>query len=137
VDDLVRRRDAATAGYLVGSKFFGEAAEGLRGWSVATLQRQQQRTTARSEPALTATLQLTERDWERLREEAAHRRQTLTEAVRQWPIGRGSAGERRTAVPHPLQQTVRLAQLGVPRGAIRPPECTAWDGVRAAPRPAL
>jgi hypothetical protein len=84
----VRRRDAATAGYLVGSKFFGEAAEGLRGWSVATLQRQQQRTTARSEPALTATLQLTERDWERLREEAAHRRQTLTEAVRQWPIGR-------------------------------------------------
>src|SRR6266498_1606482 len=50
LDDLIRRRDAATLGYLVGSKFFGKAAEELRGWSQATLQRQQQRPTARTEP---------------------------------------------------------------------------------------
>jgi hypothetical protein len=35
--DLIRRRDAATPGYLVGSKLFGKAAQGLREWSVATL----------------------------------------------------------------------------------------------------
>src|SRR6266545_1651465 len=39
LDDLIRRRDAAHPGYLVGSKFFGKAVEELRGWSVATLQR--------------------------------------------------------------------------------------------------
>jgi hypothetical protein len=94
LDDLIRRRDAATPGYLLGTKLFAKAAEGLRGWSVATLERQQQRTTARSEPAITASLQLTERDREHLREEADHRRQTITEAVRQWPMGRGGAGER-------------------------------------------
>ncbi len=94
LDDLIRRRDAATPGYLVGSKFFGKAAEELRGWSQATLQRQQQRPTARTEPAITASLQLTERDHKHLREEAAHRREILTEAVRQRPMGRGGAGER-------------------------------------------
>src|SRR6266498_2177568 len=91
--DLIRRRDAATPGYLVGSKFFGKAAEGLRGWAQATLERQQ-RPNARTERAVTASLQLTERDREHLREEAAHRRQTITEAVRQWPMGRGGRGER-------------------------------------------
>jgi hypothetical protein len=94
LDDLIRRRDAATPGYLVGSRFFGTAAEELRGWSQATLQRQQQRPSARSEPAITASLQLTDRDLKHLREEAAHRRQTLTEAVRQWPTGGGGRGER-------------------------------------------
>jgi hypothetical protein len=94
LDDLIRRRDAATPGYLLGTKLFAKTAEGLRGWSQATLQRQQQRTTARSEPAITASLQLTERDREHLREEADHRRQTITEAVRQWPMGRGGRGER-------------------------------------------
>ncbi len=93
LDDLIRRRDAATPGYLLGSKFFGKAAEGLRGWAQATLERQQ-RPSARTERAVTASLQLTERDREHLREEAAHRRQTITEAVRQWPMGRGGRGER-------------------------------------------
>src|SRR6266516_4519373 len=36
--DLIRRRDAATPGYLVGSTFFGTAAEGLLDWSFATLE---------------------------------------------------------------------------------------------------
>ena len=94
LDDLIRRRDAAHPGYLLGSKLFAKTAEGLRGWSKATLQRQQQRTTARSEPAITASLQLTDRDHKHLREEADHRRQTITKAVRQWPMGRGGAGER-------------------------------------------
>jgi hypothetical protein len=94
LDDLIRRRDAATPGYPLGSKFFGKAAEELRGWSTATLQRQQQRTSARTEPAITASLQLTERDREHLREEAEHRHRTITQAVRQWPMGRGGTGER-------------------------------------------
>ena len=94
LDDLIRRRDAAHPGYLLGSKLFAKTAEGLRGWSQVTLQRQQQRTAARSEPAITASLQLTERDLKYLRAEADHRRQTITEAVRQWPMGRGGAGER-------------------------------------------
>ena len=94
LDDLIRRRDAATPGYLVGSKFFGKAAEELRDWSFATLERQQQRPTARTEPAITASLQLTDRDRAHLREEAEHRRQTITEAVRQWPTGGGGRGER-------------------------------------------
>jgi hypothetical protein len=94
LDDLIRRRDAATPGYLLGSKLFSNTAEGLRGWSTATLQRQQQRPSARCEPAITASLQLTDRDREHLREEADHRRQTITEAVRQWPMGQGDAGER-------------------------------------------
>src|SRR6266511_3462184 len=94
LDDLIRRRDAATPGYLVGTKLFGKAAEELRGWSQATLQRQQQRPTARSEPGITASFQLTDRDREHLREEAAHRRQTIIQAVRQWPTGRGGRGGR-------------------------------------------
>src|SRR6266540_3662898 len=92
--DLIRRRDAATPGYLVGSKFFGKAAQGLLDWSFATLERQQHRPSARSEPAITASLQLTDRDQKNLREEAAHRRQTITQAVRQWPTGGGGPGER-------------------------------------------
>src|SRR5207245_2296691 len=68
LDDLIRRRDAATPGYLLGSRLFAKAAEELRGWSAATLQRQQQRPSARSEPAITASLQLTERDQKHLRE---------------------------------------------------------------------
>ena len=92
--DLICRRDAATPGYLVGSKFFGKAAEGLLDWSFATLERQQHRPTARTEPAITASLQLTDRDRAHLREEAAHRRQAITEAVRQWPTGGGGRGER-------------------------------------------
>src|SRR6266508_902844 len=87
--DLIRRRDAATPGYLVGSRFFGTAAQGLLDWSFATLARQQQRPTARTEPAISASLQLTDRDRAHLREEAGHRRQTITGAVRQWPTGRG------------------------------------------------
>jgi hypothetical protein len=94
LDDLIRRRDAATPGYLVGSKFFGKAAEGLLDWSFATLDRQQHRPTARTEPAITATLQLTDRDRGHLREEAAHRHQTIREAAKQWPTGRGGHGER-------------------------------------------
>ncbi len=94
LDDLIRRRDAATPGYLLGTKLFAKAAEELRGWSQATLQRQQQRPTARSEPGITASFQLTDRDREHLREEAAHRRQTIIQAVRQWPTGRGGRGER-------------------------------------------
>lgn len=94
LEDYIGRRDAATPGYLLGSKLFANTAEGLRGWSSATLQRQQQRPAARSELAVSASLQLTERDREQLREQAAHRRQTLTEGVRQWPAGRGGAGER-------------------------------------------
>jgi hypothetical protein len=89
LDDLIRRRDAETPGYLVGSQFFGKAAEGLRGWLTATLERQQQRPTARSEPAITASLQLTDRDRQHLREEAAHRHQAISQAVRQWPTGGG------------------------------------------------
>jgi hypothetical protein len=92
--DLIRRRDAATPGYLLGSRHFTTAAEELRGWSAATLQRQQQRTTARSEPAITASLQLTQADREHLREEAEHRRHTIIQAVRQWPTGGGGHGER-------------------------------------------
>jgi len=92
--DLIRRRDAATPGYLVGSKFFGTAAEGLLDWSMATLERQQHRPTARTEPAITASLQLTDRDHKHLREEADHRRQTLSQAVRQWPTGGAGRGER-------------------------------------------
>jgi len=92
--DLIRRRDAATPGYLVGSKFFGTAAQGLLDWSFATLARQQQRPTARTEPAISASLQLTDRDQKHLREEADHRRQTISQAVRQWPTGGGGRGER-------------------------------------------
>jgi hypothetical protein len=92
--DLIRRRDAATPGYLLGSKFFGKAAQGLLDWSFATLERQQHRPTARTDPAVGASLQLTDRDREHLREEAAHRRQTITQAVRQWPTGGGGRGER-------------------------------------------
>src|SRR6266545_797049 len=92
--DLIRRRDAAIPGYLVGSKFFGKAAEGLLDWSFATLERQQHRPTARTELAITASLQLTDRDRAHLREEAAHRRQTITKAARQWPTGGGGRGER-------------------------------------------
>jgi hypothetical protein len=92
--DLIRRRDAATPGYLLGSKFFGTAAQGLRDWSLATLERQQHRPTARTEPTITASLQLTDRDRAHLREEAAHRRQTIIQAVRQWPTGGGGRGER-------------------------------------------
>jgi hypothetical protein len=94
LDDLIRRRDAATPGYLLGSKFFAKAAEGLLDWSFATLDRQQHRPTARTEPAINATLQLTDRDHQHLREEAAHRHQTMREAARQWPTGRGGHGER-------------------------------------------
>jgi hypothetical protein len=94
LDDLIRRRDAATPGYLMGSRLFAKTTEELRGWSQATLDRQQQRTTARSEPAIAASLQLTETDREHLREEAAHRHQTMREAARQWPTGRGGHGER-------------------------------------------
>jgi hypothetical protein len=39
LDDLIRRRDAETPGYLVGSKFFGKATQGLRDWSLATASR--------------------------------------------------------------------------------------------------
>jgi hypothetical protein len=92
--DLIRRRDAATPGYLVGSKFFGKAAQGLLDWSLATLERQQHRPTARTEPAITASLQLTDRDRAHLREEADHRRQTITQAARRWPTGGGGRGER-------------------------------------------
>jgi hypothetical protein len=92
--DLIRRRDAATPGYLVGSTFFGKAAQGLVDWSFATLERQQHRPTARTEPAITASLQLTDRDRKHLREEAAHRRHTITKAARQWPTGRGGRSER-------------------------------------------
>jgi hypothetical protein len=92
--DLIGRRDAATPGYLVGSRFFGKAAEGLLDWSFATLECQQHRPTARTEPAIAASLQLTDRDREHLREEADHRRQTITQAVRQWPTGGGGRGER-------------------------------------------
>src|SRR6266508_3926177 len=92
--DLIRRRDAATPGYLVGSKFFGKTTDELLDWSFATLERQQHRPTARTEPAISASLQLTDRDRAHLREEAAHRRQTITQAVRQWPTGRGGPGER-------------------------------------------
>src|SRR6266508_2954027 len=92
--NLIRRRDAATPGYLVGSKFFGKTTDELLDWSFATLERQQHRPTARTEPAISASLQLTDRDRAHLREEAAHRRQTITQAVRQWPTGRGGRGER-------------------------------------------
>src|SRR6266536_5165714 len=92
--DLIRRRDAATPGYLVGSKFFGKTTDGLLDWSFATLARQQQRPTARTEPAISASLQLTDCDRAHLREEADHRRQTIIQAVRQWPTGGGGRGER-------------------------------------------
>src|SRR6266511_2212152 len=92
--DLIRRRDAATPGYLVGSTFFGKAAQGLLDWSFATLERQQHRPTARTEPAITASLELTDRDRAHLREEAEHRRHTITTAARPWPTGRGGRSER-------------------------------------------
>jgi hypothetical protein len=94
LDDLIRRRDAETPGYLVGSQFYGKAAEGLRGWLNATLERQQHRPAAHTERAMGASLQLTDRDRAHLREEAAHRHRSISEAVRQWPTGRGSRGER-------------------------------------------
>jgi hypothetical protein len=94
LDDYARRRDQATPGYLLGSQRFTKAAEELRGWAAATLERQQQRPTARTEPAVTASLQLTDRDRQHLREEAAHRHKAITQAVRQWPTGRGGHGER-------------------------------------------
>ncbi len=92
--DLIGRRDAATPGYLLGSRFFGKAAQGLLDWSFATLQRQQHRPSARTEPAIAASLQLTDCDRKHLREEAEHRRQTITQAVRRWPTGGGGRGER-------------------------------------------
>jgi hypothetical protein len=73
--DLIRRRDAATPPYLVGSRFHGKAAQGLLDWQFATLERQQHRPTAGTEPAITASLELTDRDRAHLREEAEHRRQ--------------------------------------------------------------
>jgi hypothetical protein len=94
LDDYARRRDEATPGYLLGSQRFTKAATELRGWSQATLERQQQRTTARTERAIGASLQLTDRDRAHLREEADHRRRTISEAVRRWPTGRGGHGER-------------------------------------------
>jgi hypothetical protein len=94
LDDYARRRDQATPGYLLGSRRFATAAEALRGWSQATLERQQHRPTARTERAISASLQLTDRDRGHLREEAAHRHKALTEAVQQWPTGRAGHGER-------------------------------------------
>src|SRR6266508_4413284 len=81
--DLIRRRDAATPGYLVGSQFFGKAAQGLLDWSFATLERQQHRPTARTEPAITATLELNDCDRAHLQEEAEHRR-PAHDAARRW-----------------------------------------------------
>ncbi len=92
--DLIRRRDAATPGYLVGSQFFGKAAQGLLDWSFATLERQQHRPTARTEPAITATLELNDRDRAHLREEAEHRRQAHDAAWRRAERGSGVGGER-------------------------------------------
>jgi hypothetical protein len=92
--DLIRRRDAATPGYLVGSQFFGKAAQGLLDWSFATLERQQHRPTAATEPAITASLELTDRDRAHLREEAEHRRQAH-EAARRWAERGSGAGNER------------------------------------------
>jgi hypothetical protein len=92
--DLIRRRDAATPGYLVGSQFHGKAAQGLLDWQFATLERQQHRPTARTEPAITATLQLTDRDRAHLREEAEHRRQANDTARRWAERGSGVGRER-------------------------------------------
>jgi hypothetical protein len=76
LDDYARRRDAANPPYLLGSEHFTKDAAELRGWSQATLARQQQRGgCAREEPAIAATLELDDRDRRHLREarEAAQR----------------------------------------------------------------
>jgi hypothetical protein len=89
LDDYARRRDAATPPYLLGSAHFTKAAAELREWCQATLERQQQRDgCARDEPAIVATLELDDRDRQRLRDRAASRRQAHLRAAEGWG-GRG------------------------------------------------
>jgi hypothetical protein len=83
LDDYARRRAAADPPYLLGTEHFTEAAQELRGWCQATLTRQQQRPTARSEPAVAATLELDDADRRRLQDRAATRRQAR-EAAQRW-----------------------------------------------------
>ncbi len=68
-----RRRAAADPPYLLGTEHFTTAAAELRGWCQATLDRQQQRGCARSEPAIAATLELDAADRQRLHQRAASR----------------------------------------------------------------
>lgn len=88
LDDYARRRDAANPPYLLGSEHFTKDAAELRDWCQATLERQQQRgSCVREEPAIAATLELDDRDRQRLQEQAASRRQAR-DAARRW-AGRG------------------------------------------------
>jgi|SRR6266536_772772 len=73
LDDYARRRAAADPPYLLGTEHFTTAAAELRGWCQATLDRQQQRGCARSEPAIAATLELDAADRQRLHQRAASR----------------------------------------------------------------
>src|SRR6266536_1065639 len=95
LDDYARRRAAADPPYLLGSEHFTTAATELRGWCQATLARQQQRGgCAREEPAIAATLELTDVDRQRLQEQAASRRQSRDAAQRWAERGRGVGRER-------------------------------------------
>jgi len=84
LDDYARRRTEASPPYLLGTEHFTTTASTLRDWCAATLTRQQQRTTATSEPVVTVDLELDQADRDHLRERAAGRRQHLGEAARRW-----------------------------------------------------
>jgi len=95
LDDYARRRAAADPPYLLGTEHFTSTASALRDWCAATLDRQQQRTTATSEPAVAVSLELNQGDRDRLRERAAGRRHHLDEAARRWsPSPREQGHER-------------------------------------------
>jgi hypothetical protein len=94
LDDYARRRAAADPPYLLGTEHFTTTASALPDWCAATLTRQQQRTTANHEPAVTVSLDLDQADRDRLRERAAGRRQHLGEATRRWTSPREQSHER-------------------------------------------
>jgi hypothetical protein len=94
LDDYARRRAATDPPYLLGTEHFTTTASTLRDWCAATLARQQQRTTATSDPAVAVSLELNQADRDRLRERAARRRHHLEEAAPRWTSLREQGHER-------------------------------------------
>jgi hypothetical protein len=92
--DLIRRRDAATPAVPGRQRVLRHGRTRVARLVVCNAGAPAARPTARTEPAITATLQLTDRDHAHLREQAAHRRHTITKAARRWPTGRGGRSER-------------------------------------------
>jgi hypothetical protein len=91
--DLIRRRDAATPAVPGRQHVLRQGHPRAPRLVVCNAGPPAARPTARTEPAITATLQLTDRDHAHLREQAAHRRQAH-DAARRWPTGRGGRSER-------------------------------------------